>query len=205
MTAHKPFQKYRTNNEAYWFFSYFDTFRSYYYLLDQIGVLAWRLILLICRLFVFRFFILISLSFNCKRPWLSTDSIGLSGALIIVFMESDGVKRPLRSTESSHMHLIHSLKPCFLCVQSSLAAIDFLYPPLQWLLNTNRYVIEILERGCHWNNTSRKCRQSKHFLGLSRSNFPSCAMEKIRSPSSLLSNRRLVFFSRILPQMLSKF
>lgn len=128
---------------------------------------------------LFFFFSFQSLCHSTARGcgW-STDSIGLSGALNIVFIESAGVKRPLRSTESSHTHLVHSLKPCFLCVQSSHATSDFLDPPLQWLINTNMYVIQTLDCGSRWNNTSRKCTQSKHFLGLLHSNFPSCAIEK---------------------------
>lgn len=172
LTSSWTMSKYGPNNEAFWFMTYFNTFRSYCYLLDQIADLqASQYSLHVARsVFVFACQSLCHSTVR-GRGW-STDSIGLSGALNIVFTESDGVKRAMRSTESSHVHRVHSLKSCFLCVQSSHAVIDFLYPSLQRPPNTNVYVMRTHQCGCRWNTASRKHRRINIFWGCCTQTFP---------------------------------
>lgn len=198
-----------------WTRSYLKPFRPHEYSLNkQTRALPGTACMLLVQ---FLFFSFQSLCHSAVRGhgW-STDSIGLSGALSIVFAESGRVKRAPRSTEGSHMYLVHSFEPCFLCVQGSHAVIDFLYLPLERLPSRDMHVLRTHRRGCRcWNTVSRKHRQSKHFLRLFlHENFPTCTMEKnresrrsviVREESFFLENfHRNVFFFEVLTHSLPK-
>lgn len=108
----------------------------------------------------------------------------------------------MRSTESSHVHRVHSLKSCFLCVQS-LHAVNWFLVPITSTAPKHKRV-------CNTNTSMwlehrvKEAQANKHFLGLSQSNFPSCAMGKsgVQAPCYHIGD---FFFWRVLPQRLSKF
>lgn len=191
---------YRPNSEAYWFMSYFNTFRPYCYLIDQIADLhaSWYSLHVACSVFVFSFQSLCHSTVRGRGR--STDSIGLSGALNIVFRESDGVKRALRSRVHTCtyplMETLFPLCPKLTCCNWFPVPTTSTAPKHKRVCNANTSTWLPLEQGSAGEvNISWGCRTQT---------FPLMQWDNRESRRPVII-WEACFFSRMLPQMLSKF